>query len=424
MADTCTLTLTTPKSVLTEDEKQTICIKVGIKGFELKSEKERQPLNIALVLDRSGSMSGEKIKNARKAACEVVELLRDDDIISVVAFDSTVEVLVPATKKGGGEGILSKIQAMESGGTTALYGGTKQGADEVKKFLDSNHINRVILLSDGEANVGPSSVEQLGELGKTLGGEGICVSTFGLGESYNEDLMIALAQKSDGNHVYITKASNISDVFSEEFHDAAQVVAQEASCKLVCEEGIRPVRIINTEGNIEGNNVSFSLNQIYSNRERYVMVEVEVPAGSDGQSRKIATCSVSYANMATHTTENLTAELSVLFSGDQEKIKASVDKKVTEEYASQLSVLTNKEATTLRDRGRIAEARQLLRRNACFLRAASRSMSGSQELEDLAEMNAAQEECLSDEANWASNRKMMRARQVAPAKQQSSKPVK
>ena len=117
-------------------------------------------------------MSGDKIKNARLAACEAVELLRDDDIVSVVAYDSDVEVIVPATKKGDGKEILSKINSLNAGGTTALYEGTKRGADEVKKFLDSEHINRVILLSDGQANVGPSSVEELGELGKKLGGSG------------------------------------------------------------------------------------------------------------------------------------------------------------------------------------------------------------------------------------------------------------
>ncbi|MBQ2683088.1 MAG: VWA domain-containing protein [Thermoguttaceae bacterium] len=423
-ADTCTLTLTTPKSVLPEDEKQTICVKVGIKGFELKSDKQRKPLNVALVLDRSGSMSGDKIKNARLAACEAVELLRDDDIVSVVAYDSDVEVIVPATKKGDGKEILSKINSLNAGGTTALYEGTKHGADEVKKFLDSEHINRVILLSDGQANVGPSSVEELGELGKKLGGEGICVTTFGLGEGYNEDLMIALAQKSDGNHVFITKASNMTEVFSEEFQDAAEVVAQEVSCKLKCEEGIRPVRILNSEGNIDGGTVSFSLNQIYSGRERYVMVEVEVPAGSDGQSRKVAACSVTYANMSTNTTEELTAELSVRFSASDDQIKASVDKQVSEEYASQVAILTNMEATALRDAGKVSEARKMLKSNSFFLRSMSDSLGGSAALEADAAMNDSQEEALGDDSSWNSNRKKMRANQAAPMKQQRSGPVK
>ncbi len=423
-AKTCQLNLTTPRPVLNTDEKQTICVKVGMCGFKMESKEEHKPLNIAIVLDKSGSMSGDRIINARKAASAAVELMKSDDIISIITYDSDVRVIVPATKKGDGAEILSKIQKIHAGGTTALHAGTKKGGEEVEKFLDKERINRVILLSDGLANVGPSTPEEAGELGRLLGSKGICVTTLGLGDNYNEDLMLKLSQASDGNHVYITNAVNMTDVFAEEFQTAGSVVAQEVSCTLTCEKGVRPIRILNRDGEIQGQNVSFNWNQLYSNHERYVLVEVEVPAGENGEVKKIASAEVSYANMETNTTDKLSSVLEVKFSNDRKLIEASIDKEGIREYAIQTANLTNIRATELRDDGKIQEARALLNSNAGYLREVEIEFKMEGALSGEIEKNRLQESVIEDEASWSSNRKMMRANQAAPANQQINAPVR
>lgn len=423
-AKTCKLEVSTPKPVLPVDAKQTVCVKVGVTGFEMESDTLPMPLNVAIVLDRSGSMSGEKIEQAKKAAAAAVELMKADDIVSIIAYDTEVERLVPATKRGDGKEIIEKISKLEPGGTTALYAGTQAGGDEVKKFLDQEKINRVILLSDGLANVGPSSPEEAGELGKKLGGQGICVTTLGLGDGYNEDLMLKLSQASDGNHVYITKASNLVEVFNEEFKTATKVVAQEVSCRLVCETGIRPVRLLNREGTIDGQTISFDWNQIYSGHERYVLIEVEVPAGEEGETKKIATAYVTYANMETNAADELSASLSVSFSSDREKIEKAVNKKVMEQYAVQAANLANIEATKLRDSGDVEGARQKLKMNQMFLKKTADSLGGSEWLDQEIYKNEQQAEVIGDDSAWSSNRKIMRSNQFAPANQQMSAPVK
>ena len=419
----CKLEVSTPKPILPEDVKQTVCIKIGVTGFEMESQGTRKPLNIAIVLDRSGSMSGEKIKQAKEAAQAAVELMKPDDIVAVIAYDSEVEIIVPATKLGDKKSVLEKIEKIESGGTTALYEGTEKGGVEVKKFLDKEKINRVILLSDGLANVGPSTPAEAGKLGQKLGGDRICVTTLGLGDGYNEDLMVQLSQASDGNHVYITKASNLVEVFDEEFQSATKVVAQEVSCRLICEEDIRPIRILNRDGKIDGQNVTFSWNQIYASHERYVLVEVEVPATAAGESKKLATAQLSYANMETNATDELSASVSVKFSADKEEIEKAIDKKALEAYTLQTANLDNIEATRLRDTGDIKGAQKLLESNASRLREAADFLDSAL-LDEAAAMNDSQATTVTDEASWGNERKKMRANQNSYGGQQMSAPVK
>jgi Ca-activated chloride channel family protein len=150
---------------------RTAYLKVGLTGFELPDSKARAPVNLAIVLDRSSSMSGEKIQRAKEAAIMVVDRLRDDDIVAVISYDSVVEVLVPATRASEREHIRNKIRALDARGMTALFAGVSKGAQELRKFLSGDHVNRVILLSDGQANVGPASPNELGHLGMTLAKE-------------------------------------------------------------------------------------------------------------------------------------------------------------------------------------------------------------------------------------------------------------
>ncbi|MHC4639468.1 MAG: VWA domain-containing protein [Planctomycetota bacterium] len=82
------------------DKRQNDYLKVGLTGFEMPDEKDRAPVNIAIVIDKSGSMTGEKIEKAREAAIMVIRRLKSSDIISVVAYDSTVKVILPATEVG------------------------------------------------------------------------------------------------------------------------------------------------------------------------------------------------------------------------------------------------------------------------------------------------------------------------------------
>jgi Ca-activated chloride channel homolog len=352
---------------LQADRQQTTFLKVGLTGFDLRDTSRRVPVNVALVLDRSGSMSGTKLERAKEAAIAALQRLNRDDIVAIVTYDDTVRVIVPATKVSDREALESAIRRIESGGSTALFAGVSKGAEEVRKFLDRNRVNRIILLSDGLANVGPSSPGDLAELGTSLAREGMSVTTLGLGSDYNEDLMSRLARASDGNHAFIEDAKDLTRIFNCEFGDILSVVAKDVTVTIDCASGVRPVRALGRESSISGRRAVVGIQQLYAGQEKYVLLEIEVPPGRDGSSRDVATVTVSYANMATRVSDRLTSTLSALFTRSEDKVSSAVEKEVMAAALLQTATERNRMAVELRDKGEIDKARDLLTLNAKLL---------------------------------------------------------
>ncbi len=403
--------------VLLAGEKQTTYLKVGLTGFEMTGETKRTPANIALVIDRSGSMQGDKIKQAKEAARIAVNRLSGDDIISVIAYDDTVSVLVPATKASDRAAILAGIEQIKAGGSTALFAGVSKGAEEVRKFLDRNRVNRIILLSDGLANVGPDTPGALGELGASLFKEGISVTTLGLGLGYNEDLMSQLAQRSDGNHAFVEHSGDLVKIFNYEFGDVLSVVAQEVLVNIECKQGIRPVKVLGRRADIVGQHVTAAINQIYSKQEKYLLLEVEVPEGSVDSERDVAQIQVAYANMETKTTDKLTSAIKVRFSDSERQVKQQIDKIVLEDAVMQVATERNITATQLRDAGKVEEAQKLLIFNSQVLKEQARELE-SESLNDYAIENEEDSRSLIPSL-WKGRRKKMRDSQHEKQYQQT-----
>lgn len=394
-ADQLKLDVSPVNSILKAGEKQSTWIRVGLEGFKLDTEKKRPGVNLALVLDKSGSMQGDKIKKAREAAIDAINLLREDDIVSVITYDSTVNVLVPATKLTDKNDVISKIRSIQPGGNTALFAGVSKGAAEVRKFLEKERVNRVILLSDGLANVGPSSPGELGSLGKSLTKENITVSTLGLGLGYNEDLMVQLASTSGGNHLFIEKASELADIFRREFDDVVSVVAQEIDIRVSIPEGIRPVRVLGNDSDITGQQIVSRLAQIYSEQSRYVVIELEVPSSEDAVKLDLASVVVTYANMKSHQEDRLTAAAALRFSSDEKKVEESINNKVLADVVVLESSERSKLATKYLDEGNFAACRMCLEDNVKNLTVNALLCPGSNDkLNALARQNAWQLEQL------------------------------
>lgn len=401
-----------------ENGKSTNHMRIALTGFEIPAEKQRSPVNVSIVIDKSGSMQGDKIEQARNAAIQAVDRMRDTDIVSVIAYDSSVTVVVPATKASDREMIKTKIRSISASGNTALFAGVSKGAAELRKFLDEKMVNRVILLSDGLANVGPKTPSELEELGQSLIKEGISVSTMGLGLGYNEDLMSRLAVASSGNHVFIEDAENLVQVFQNEFDDVLSVVAQSLVIKAELAEGIRPVKVLNYPSNdITGQQVRIDLGQLYSRQERYFVVEVEVPDGEKDAAQQLAEVSLEYMNMHTETEDKLTSSVQVKFTDQKEVSTAAINKEVKSMCVLQIANENNRNATKLRDAGKIEEARKLLLFNADYLGTNFRSL-GDEKLLLSCEENKLQSTQLTPQRWAAGGRKAMVESQVALTQQQ------
>ncbi|HUH05791.1 MAG TPA: VWA domain-containing protein [Kofleriaceae bacterium] len=395
---------------------QTAYVKITLGGFALP-QSQRAPINLALVLDRSSSMSGDKFEKAKEAALLVVDRLQPNDVISVISYDSTVEVLVPAIKAEERDFIRQRIQALTPRGSTALFAGVSYGIEEVAKFLDPKRVNRIILLSDGQANIGPSSPNELARLGQVAGKQGISISTIGLGVGYNEDLMTQLAMASDGNHAYARTAEDLVAIFQHELGDIMSVVAQDVEVEIIFEDGVIPVRSLYREATINGNKVRLSLNQLYAKQEKFALLEVKVPAGKADTTRRVASVDVRYANMVTHKKVKRRDALQIGFTSSAAKARAQQNADVMVAAVEAIATDRNRQALALRDQGKIKEAEAALKGNAAYLAKENQKLK-SKRLEKYAKDNEKDADNLAP-AQWNETRKSMREGQHSNSTQRS-----
>ena len=275
----------------------------------------------------------------------------------------------------------------------------------------------MILLSDGQANVGPSSPNELGRLGAAAGKQGIAVSTIGLGLGYNEDLMARLAERSDGNHGFAESADDLATLFNAELGDVLSVVAQEVSIKVRLPEGVRALRVVNRNGEIHGREVILKLNQIYATQQKYFLVELALPVGIDGQSLTLADVEVSYGNLVSGKTDRLRESAKVVYSKDATLVARAENRAVMVEVVEAIAVTNNAEAVALRDQGKVKEAQRSLLDNAAFLRSKAKQYKSSR-LDDYGSKNEVDAQNL-DQGNWTRRRKSMRKKQYELNRQQS-----
>jgi Ca-activated chloride channel homolog len=182
-----------------------------------KATFERPPLNLAIVLDRSGSMSGHPLDEAKRCARMIVDRLGATDRAALVVYDGDVAVLVPATQMANKAAFYTAIDSIHSGGNTNLHGGWLKGAELMAALAKDNATTRILLLSDGQANEGVTDVDAIARQCAELAGAGVTTSTYGLGRHFNEELMIRMANAGQGNSYYGEQAEDLMASFAEEF---------------------------------------------------------------------------------------------------------------------------------------------------------------------------------------------------------------
>lgn len=161
-------------------------------------KENRAAINLSLVLDRSGSMHGSPIQYSKQACQFVVGQMSGDDLLSMVAFDNQITTVFEPEKVTYKDLMKAKINTIEPGGTTNLSGGLIKGAQYVLTHRKSGVVQRVILLSDGHANEGITDEGQLAKIAQEYKTSGVGITTMGVGEGFDEELMEAIADNGGG----------------------------------------------------------------------------------------------------------------------------------------------------------------------------------------------------------------------------------
>jgi Ca-activated chloride channel family protein len=205
---------------------------------------ERPPLNLALVLDRSGSMSGAKLALAKEAACNLVSNLTSRDRVSIVAFDEVVTCMAPSAPVTDHHALHRAINSIHTAGQTALHQGWVEAGLQVGQHLNSETLSRVILLTDGQANVGERRPEVLASNAKGLAERGISTTTMGIGDDYDEKLLEGMASGGDGNFYHIQSAAQFEQFFGLELMGLANLVGGQVRLEMTPRTGVS-VRVLN-----------------------------------------------------------------------------------------------------------------------------------------------------------------------------------
>jgi len=258
---------------------------------------ERQPLNLAIVIDRSGSMSGKPLYEAKRAATYMIDNLRPTDRASVVAYDDSVRVLIASWPVESKVHFQNAISAIQSGGSTNLHAGWLKGAEEAAGHLSPGYVSRVLLLSDGQANVGLTDLDEIAMQCAKLADKGVTTSTYGLGNSFNEDLMLAMSRSGGGTAYYSETAESLLERFQEEFSLLSALCARNIRLFLNPLPGIRCEMLNLYERHEDG---SWRLPDLAYDGEGWAAVRLHVDSSSlpaAGETLAVLEAHVAYSDL-------------------------------------------------------------------------------------------------------------------------------
>ncbi len=212
----------------------------------LAGTPRRPPLNLGLVLDHSGSMAGSrKIDYARQAAVYAIQQLLPEDRVSITIFDDTVKTLAPSALVRDKQHLIDLINRVQPAGSTALHAGWEAGARQVQSLPVPGGLNRVLLLTDGLANVGETNPDNIATDVKRLAVQGVSTTTMGVGNDYNEDLLEAMSRSGDGNYYYIESPRQLGDIFQTELLGLMATVGQHVLLGVEPQAGTRVADVLN-----------------------------------------------------------------------------------------------------------------------------------------------------------------------------------
>jgi Ca-activated chloride channel family protein len=277
--------LLSPIKVAVPAEGGAIDVMVRVQGAEQPNGESMitPPKRLSLVVDRSGSMNGKPLYEALKCVRHIATCMAPQDRLSVIVYDDNVNVLMPLGPVSSPESIKRLLATVESGGSTNLFQGWEKGAKQLEAGADTG-ITRVILMSDGQANLGLLDHEAIEAHCREWLAKGVSTTTVGLGRGFNEDLMMRMAKAGGGQQYYGQTAEDLFDSFDEELSLLQALFLRQLRLKLIPAQGviIEPLGLfdLNDDG-------TYQLSDLAWGAESWLAVRLHLSPTAQGQSRDL-----------------------------------------------------------------------------------------------------------------------------------------
>jgi Ca-activated chloride channel family protein len=285
----------------------------------------RRPVHLAVVLDTSGSMSGrDKIAVARMAARELVDELRPADSFALVGFsDSTRTYIHGASADGDKKAWGRIIDGIDPSGGTNLHDGVATGFAELEA-MDGAAVDRLVVLSDGMANVGVTDPGALRTLAASHTAEGITVSTLGLGLDFNEDLLAAMSDAGGGTYAFVDRPGELGELLHDELAAMATVAGRHAVVDVAMSPGVELVDVYAPSAEIRGDGFRVFLGDVHAGERRKIVARVRVSAGATG-AMPVSTAHLDYVRAADSHPAIADGSVTAEVTADLARIDRSVD---------------------------------------------------------------------------------------------------
>ena len=352
------LTIRTDRALLRARSRSVRYALVTIVAPVAERTRQRAPIDVAFVLDRSGSMGGEKIVLARDAVLQGIGMLGPTDRFAIVAYDTSVDVVMPLglTTAVARRDADSRLQEIGPRGGTDLAAGWLAGCQQLAEASEARDTLKCLLMSDGQANHGLTDPEELERHATELRRRNIVTSTFGVGQDFDERLMSGMARAGGGNGYFIQRARQTGDMLTGELGESLEVVARQASMGLDLAPGVELQVLSDFDVRLQPGRVDVELGNLVSGQSISVIFRLEFPTGQEGER-----CSVKVGlSDVGGVMAGMTGEASWTWASHEDNDAQPRDRDVDAEVAGIYAARARREALGLNRQGDFAAARRRL----------------------------------------------------------------
>jgi len=325
---------------------------------------KRAPVNLAVVIDRSGSMSGAKIENARRAAQRLVDLLGDEDRISVVHYGTDVNALGGLFATAENKVKLKRyIANISDEGGTNIGDGLAVGQKHIERAKSDFRVNRLLLLSDGQPTVGITSSQGLVNVVRRIRDSGVSVTSLGVGADFNEDLMQRLADVGGGSYGFISDASAMAGLFQRDLEQAGTMVARAASLSFTLPDGVRFVEVYGRPVSQMGNTVTITLPDFSARQVEKLVVHLTASPAVRSGTVDIAGFQLAYTDLLTEKPADARLSLAAMVTEDSTLALGKRDKSAVIVATKARAAMNYQKAAEALDRGDFGGAKRMVEQN-------------------------------------------------------------